>query len=406
MYIARARDGAPVEGEGFAELSAFPSDTVARLTKRACAEFGWGVPTQARLYLVPSVERARELQLPGASAADILAGAALFPGDSIAPGSWLLARVSPPAAAAVAVDGAGALDAGRVVALLEQLLAGQARDRAEHARDAERAYFEQLYIRPVFSPPSSSGSSNRSPRDEHRVALKIETIDYYGLWASAEPDETARRVFTMLASSTAEEAAPVSVPFQEAALAHIWPSALAPKALDAGGLLCLPEGFHVSPRNFLLLRKPVERAFDADALLILPRRTATEGLEAVARVFSRHTSRLPDAERALFSRAATAASPAAAAAAAAAAPACGSTGYDGRLLFLPRAADGRVPFMRLLAWKALSALRAAHEDADAQADLPAELALDATASPGAAARAGSGAAGRLTSAGILFLPLS
>ena len=131
-----------------------------------------------------------------------------------------------------------------------------------------------------------------------------------------------------------------------------------------------------------------------------------EGLANKARGFSRHTSRLPDAERALFSRAATAASPAAAAAAAAAAPACGSTGYDGRLLFLPRAADGRVPFMRLLAWKALSALRAAHEDADAQADLPAELALDATASPGAAARAGSGAAGRLTSAGILFLPLS
>ena len=273
MYIARARDGAPVEGEGFAELSAFPSDTVARLTKRACAEFGWGVPTQARLYLVPSVERARELQLPGASAADILAGAALFPGDSIAPGSWLLARVSPPAAAAVAVDGAGALDAGRVVALLEQLLAGQARDRAEHARDAERAYFEQLYIRPVFSPPSSSGSSNRSPRDEHRVALKIETIDYYGLWASGEADKTARTVRTMLASSAAETE-PAPVPFREAILAHIWPSALATCAQNAGGLFGLPEAFHVTPRNFLILRKPVERAFDVDVLLLLPRRTA------------------------------------------------------------------------------------------------------------------------------------
>ena len=197
----------------------------------------------------------------------------------------------------------------------------------------------------------------------------------------------------------------MSVPFKEAILAHIWPSVLAPKALDAGGLLCLPEGFHVNPRNFLLLRKPVERAFDADAMLLLPRRTASEGQEAVAHVFSRHMSRLPESERALFSHAAIAASPAAAAAAAVAAPVCGSTGYDGRLLFLPRAADGRVPFMRLLAWKALSALRAAHEDADAHANLPVEIALDATASSGAAALAGSGAARRLTSAGVLFLPL-
>jgi hypothetical protein len=90
----------------------------------------------------------------------------------------------------------------------------------------------------------------RSLRDEHRVALKIETIEYYGLWASAEPDKTARNVFTMLASSAAEEAAPMPVPFKEAILAHIWPSVLAPKALDACGLLCLPEGFHVNPRNF------------------------------------------------------------------------------------------------------------------------------------------------------------
>ena len=402
-YVYIKRDAA--EGEFYAELSIFSGDTVARLADRACAKFGWGVPTQARLYLV---KRGGKRPAPEEEAA---ATPLDDPSDALAEAgivkdAWLLARVSLPAAAAAAAAAvsAGAADAGRVAALLEQVLAGQARDRAERARDVERAYFDQLYIRPVFSPLSSGGSSNRSPRDEHRVALKIATIEYYGLWASAESDETARRVFTMLASSAAEEAAPVSVPFKEAILAHIWPSVLAPKALDAGGLLCLPEGFNVNPRNFLLLRKPVERAFDADALLLLPRRTAGEGQAVVARVFSRHTNRLPEAERALFSHAAVAASPAAAAAAAAA-PACGSTGYDGRLLFLPRAADGRVPFMRLLAWKALSALRAAHEDADARADLPAELTLDATASSGAAALAGSGAAGRLTSAGLLFLPL-
>ena len=402
-YVYIKRDAA--EGEFYAELSIFSGDTVARLADRACAKFGWGVPTQARLYLV---KRGGKRPAPEEEAA---ATPLDDPSDALAEAgivkdAWLLARVSlPAAAAAAAAVSAGAADAGRVAALLEQVLAGQARDRAERARDVERAYFDQLYIRPVFSPPSSGGSSNRSPRDEHRVALKIATIEYYGLWASAESDETARRVFTMLASSAAEEAAPVSVPFKEAILAHIWPSVLAPKALDAGGLLCLPEGFHVNPRNFLLLRKPAKRAFDADALLLLPRRTPGEGQEAVARVFSHHTNRLPHAERALFSHAAEAASPAAAAAAAAAALACGSTGYDGRLLFLPRAADGRVPFMRLLAWKALSALRADHEDADAQADLPAELTLDATASSGAAALAGSGAAGCLNSAGVLFLPL-
>ena len=120
VYIARASDDAPVKGEGFAELSMFPGDTVARLTKRACAEFGWGVPTQARLYLVPSVERARKLQLPGASAADILSGVALFPGDPVTSGSWLLARVPPTMASAGAFSrgGAGvAADAGAFLTL-------------------------------------------------------------------------------------------------------------------------------------------------------------------------------------------------------------------------------------------------------------------------------------------------
>ena len=263
-------------------------------------------------------------------------------------------------------------------------------------RDQERAYFERLLIKPVFSPLSSSGgSSSRSPREEHRVALKIETIDYYGLWASAEADKTARTVRTMLASSAAETE-PAPVPFREAILAHIWPSALAICAQDAGGLFGLPEAFHVTPRNFLILRKPVERAFDVDALLLLPRRTAGGEQQVASRLFRRHVSRLPEAERAMFAPATATSSPAAA-------PICTSDGYDGRLLFLPRASEGRVPFMHLLAWKAVSALRAAHEDIDAQEGLPADLDLDATDTSGAATRAGSAAAKRLTSAGVLFL---
>ena len=61
--------------------------------------------------------------------------------------------------------------------------------------------------------------------------------------------------------------------------------------------------------------------------------------------------------------------------------------------------------MRLLAWKAVSALRVTFEFADAQADLPTELVLDATGSSGTAAAVMSKAASRLTSAGLLFLPL-
>lgn len=102
-YVYIKRTG---EGEGFAELPMFPGDTVARLTKRACVEFSWGAPTLACLYVVPTEESARALQR-GASAASILASDALFPADTleragVVSASWLLARVSQPAAAAAA----------------------------------------------------------------------------------------------------------------------------------------------------------------------------------------------------------------------------------------------------------------------------------------------------------------
>ena len=76
------------------------------LAERACAKFPrWGAADagQMRLYLVTE-ERARALQC-GGSADDILAGDSLFPSDAleragVIPGSWLLARVALPAAAA------------------------------------------------------------------------------------------------------------------------------------------------------------------------------------------------------------------------------------------------------------------------------------------------------------------
>jgi hypothetical protein len=94
------------EGEAYAELSIFSGDTIARLAKRACTEFGWGVPTQMRLYLVPHVGKenptakaetlAKVLDKPAYSLAD----------EGIVPGSWLLARVSGPATAAAPAENA------------------------------------------------------------------------------------------------------------------------------------------------------------------------------------------------------------------------------------------------------------------------------------------------------------
>ena len=131
-------------GEFYAELLIVSGDTIARLAKRACAEFGWGVPTQVRLYLVKQCGKENPTADEEASAVALDKPAYSLADAGVVADSWVLARVSLPAAAAVAAVGAGAADAGRVAALLEQVLAGQARDRAEHARNAERAYVEQL----------------------------------------------------------------------------------------------------------------------------------------------------------------------------------------------------------------------------------------------------------------------
>ena len=110
VFIKRTGVAPPVEGEVFAELSIFPGDTMARLTKRACVEFGWGAPTLARLHLVPHPPGGDEPSAEVEAAA--LRGARLQSGwtlerAGVVPGSWLLARFSLPAA------GAGASWRGR-----------------------------------------------------------------------------------------------------------------------------------------------------------------------------------------------------------------------------------------------------------------------------------------------------
>ena len=103
VYIKLASESA---GGVFAKLEMRAGEAVADLAERACAKFQrWGADAgQVRLYLVPTEMRARELQR-GSRADDILAGDALFAGDSleragIVSGSWLLARVPPPATTA------------------------------------------------------------------------------------------------------------------------------------------------------------------------------------------------------------------------------------------------------------------------------------------------------------------
>ena len=112
VFIKRVADG---EDECYAELSILLGDTVARLAKRACAEFPrWGAADagQVSLYLVPNDACSGDEPSEKAEA-DALGGARLqsgktLAGASIAPRSWLLARISLPAAAAGALCFGGA----------------------------------------------------------------------------------------------------------------------------------------------------------------------------------------------------------------------------------------------------------------------------------------------------------
>ena len=97
--------------EVFVRLSIDGVASVGLLADRACAKFPrWGAAAnagQVHLYLVTE-ERARALHC-GGSADDILAGDSLFPSYAleragVIPGSWLLARVSQPAAAAASLE--------------------------------------------------------------------------------------------------------------------------------------------------------------------------------------------------------------------------------------------------------------------------------------------------------------
>ena len=143
---------------------------------------------------------------------------------------------------------------------------------------------------------------------------------------------------------------PQSVPYKDAILSHIWPSSQAGEARAIGAVLRLPRDFHVSERNFLILPKAVERLFDADALLLFPSR----GPPRAATFRTGTVENAPLADQPAVAQ------------------------YVGRTLYLPKEAEGKVPFMRLLGWKAVSAVRAEAEAAAAVEALPADLELDSS----------------------------
>jgi hypothetical protein len=236
---------------------------------------------------------------------------------------------------ATAAPGADGVTLQRLATTLDELV-----------RVQRRAHFERLFIAPQYSVPSSG--SSRSPRKEERIPLKIATIDYYGLWASTHVKPETRMVYPMLSDSP-DDTPPVPVPFKDAQLAHIWPSSQASVADNVGSFLRLRDGFHVEVRNFLILTEDTHVAYDADEILLLPSRGMPPGVRSRLFKIEREHDATKRNELAK---------------------------YDGKKLYLPRAGDGKVPYMRLLGWKTVSALRALEEDRTAVADLPEELELD------------------------------
>lgn len=108
VFIKRACADSLLEAasEVFAKLKVDAGDDVSDLAARACAAFGWGTPSQARLYLIPHEgarkpsEEAEERAIPLDEPAQTLAEA------DVKSGSWLLARL-PPSAFAAAASRAG-----------------------------------------------------------------------------------------------------------------------------------------------------------------------------------------------------------------------------------------------------------------------------------------------------------
>ena len=190
------------------------------------------------------------------------------------------------------------------------------------AEAIRRQRLANLLIRPT-SACTSSVITASSDTDRERIQLKREALIYYGLDIDLSGTEPLEWKVRTMASGDEE------VVFRHCTLAHIWPRAMEQQADEVAVELQLPDEFYFSPRNYLLLPQPLEVAFNKMAVLLVP---SSDGNITVRKWRSDRVSREEEQ---------------------------GLRKYYGTVLSWPnRERTGHsphVPFMRLMAYKALSA---------------------------------------------------
>lgn len=176
---------------------------------------------------------------------------------------------------------------------------------------------ERLVIRPTSA--SRSSVVSQSAGDE-RIRIKRATLDYYGLGVDMTGDNTANWTARTMTSSA-------TVPFADCTLSHIWPQTMSDAADTIAEELKLPERFYEHPRNFLVLPKPLEVAFDKMGVVLIPNRSG----DIVVRRWA--TTRLSRDEEREISK------------------------FYGQVLDWPTRAQHQphLPFMRLMAFRVFSA---------------------------------------------------
>jgi hypothetical protein len=278
------------------------------------AQYAGGLPNNARIVVV--------LPAPSTTADAAAAGIPGHPAGTSGRPAAAGGPGMPVDAAGGAGDATAVLQAinNLTLAVREGFLAQDMKREDERRRDRAR----QL----AYQPRSLvTDKAMRSPEPAERLPLKRKVIDYYGLKTAGG------KVFTMVGPKEGEatEQQPElrePVDMEQAILAHVYPSSKA-RTREAEMMredFHLPRGFEAESRNFLILPKELEESFDAGAVVILP--TKKDPPTAVIRVFDISRAKNRDVAK-----------------------------YDGRTLYLPRAAAGKVPYFRLLAWRAVSVLR-------------------------------------------------
>ena len=225
---------------------------------------------------------------------------------------------------AAAVSGAGGGPAGLSLADLAAKVAGLEAKHAAAAVRAEQERLARLIVKPgPASKHARSRASARSADETARLELKLRTLRYYGLLVDdSSADKADWTAHTML-----DEPGAPPLPLAACTLAHLWPEELEALAGEIADELHLPDGFYTEPRNYLILPKDAHDGFDNQALLFLP---ASNGKISVRKW--RLEDRSPAEE-------------------------AGSAKYFGKELSWPNreAASPELPFMRLLAFRMMSA---------------------------------------------------